>query len=150
MSKEQLHFDDGTTIFPRRESKGEVMSDGHYRELMTAIPDDKIIRALRDNAVAKQERQIPVATGYEPLYHVLMEALDQAQSGKGAERHANGLPFLEQPIFTEARECGTAFLAGQARKKIREALHCADDERAIKDWIGAIVYTAAMVIERRL
>jgi len=87
--------------------------------------------------------------GYEPLANVLQEALDQSQLGKGRERHANDKPFLEQPIMTEGRNLGPAGLAFQARKKIREALNCPDDERAIRDLLGAVNYTAAMVLLRR-
>lgn len=87
--------------------------------------------------------------GYEPLAAILQEALDQAQIGKGAVCHANGKPFLEQPIMTGGRECGPGGLAFQARKKILEALNCKDDERAIRDFLGAINYTAALVLLRR-
>jgi hypothetical protein len=40
-----------------------------------------------------------VEQGYEPLYGTLCCALNQAQSGKGKERHANDEPFLKQPIM---------------------------------------------------
>jgi len=88
-------------------------------------------------------------TGYEPLRYVLEEAFEQASQGKGRRCHANGKPFLEQPIMTGGRECGPGGLAFQARKKVLEALNCADDERAIADLLGAINYVAAMVILRR-
>src|SRR5574343_128891 len=50
----------------------------------------------------------------------LQDALDQAQAGKGRRRHANGKPFVEQPIITDGRACGLAGPAFQARKKILE------------------------------
>lgn len=87
--------------------------------------------------------------GYEPLAQVLVEALDQAQHGKGKKCHANGKPFLEQPIMTGGRECGAGGLAFQARKKILEAMNCTDDTRAIGDYLGAINYVAALVLLRR-
>lgn len=89
-----------------------------------------------------------VVDGYQPLFAVLTQALDQAQKGKGQERHANGLPFLNQPIMTETRSVGLGFAAGQARKKILEAINCceAHPERALADLLGAINYTAALVI----
>lgn len=88
--------------------------------------------------------------GYEPLAAVLQEALDQAQHGKGKKCHANGKPFLEQPIMTGGRECGAGGLVFQARKKILEAMNCEDDDdRAIEDYLGAINYVAALVLLRR-
>ena len=93
--------------------------------------------------IEKRKRVYP---GYQPLANVLQDALDQAQAGNGNQRHANGKPFLEQPIITDGRACGLAGPAFQARKKILEALNCPDEERAVQDLLGAIVYTAAMVI----
>jgi hypothetical protein len=92
-----------------------------------------------------------VLAGYHPLFGVLIDALDQAQHGKGRERHANNLPFLEQPIMVEARSVGLGFPAGQARKKILEAVRCAGQEpnRAIADLLGAINYTAATILAIR-
>jgi len=90
-----------------------------------------------------------VEPGYEPLAEVLQQALDQSQIGKGKECHANGLPFLEQPIVTEGRAVGPGFHVGQARKKVLEAMNCDDDDRAICDYLGAIVYIAALVILRQ-
>jgi len=87
--------------------------------------------------------------GYEPLLDTLIAALDQAQHGKGKERHANGLPFLEQPIMQGGRECGPGGPAFQARKKILEALNCKDDTSAIRDLRGAINYIGAMILLRQ-
>ncbi len=36
--------------------------------------------------------------GYEKLADVLRRAYEQAAQGKGAERHASGKPFHEQPM----------------------------------------------------
>ena len=90
-----------------------------------------------------------VEPGSQPLFEVLMEALYQAQNGKGKECHANGLPFLEQPIMQGAREAGEGGLVFQSRKKILEAKNCTDAARAIEDMLGAINYVAAQVILRR-
>ena len=99
--------------------------------------------------MSEQKKKRFNVPGYEPLEAVLAEAYDQAATGKGKLRHANGKPFLEQPIMTGAHECGLGGLAFQARKKILEALNCEGEERAIEDLLGAIVYTAAMVLARR-
>lgn len=87
--------------------------------------------------------------GYEPLAAVLQEALDQAQHGKGKKCHANGKPFLEQEIMTEGRSLGVGGHVFQVRKKVREAMNCTDSDRAVEDLLGAIIYTAAMVLLRR-
>ena len=39
-----------------------------------------------------------VVNGYRGLFYVLVDALDQAQLGKGAERHAGGEAFEDQPM----------------------------------------------------
>jgi hypothetical protein len=90
-----------------------------------------------------------IEPGYEPLAEVLQEALNQSQLGKGKVCHANGLPFLQQPIMQGARESGEGGLVFQSRKKILEAYNCKDDDRAITDMLGAINYIAAQVILRR-
>ena len=84
--------------------------------------------------------------GYGPLVNVLQEALDQASKGKGKERHANDMPFMNQPIMVDGRLSGTGGPMFQARKKVLEAHNCPDEQRAINDLLGAIVYTAAMVL----
>ncbi len=43
--------------------------------------------------------QAPGDDGYDCLRHVLALALQQANAGKGKERHANGKPFDRQPIM---------------------------------------------------
>ena len=86
--------------------------------------------------------------GYEALGAVLNEALLQAATGKGRDRHADGRPFDDQPIMRETYACGLGFPAGQARKKILEAVRCCQDhpERAVADLLGAINYIAALII----
>jgi hypothetical protein len=92
--------------------------------------------------------EVTVEKGYEPLANTLIQALNQSQYGKGKQCHANGLPFLQQPIMTRAREVGEGGLAFQSMKKILEAFHCKDDSRAVEDMLGAIVYVAAQVLLR--
>ncbi len=93
--------------------------------------------------------EVEVLPGYEPLFQILIEALEQAQRGKGAKCHANDEPFLEQEICAEARKCGTGAMVYQIRKKVREAKNCDDLGRAVEDLLGAINYTAVNVIVRR-
>lgn len=86
---------------------------------------------------------------YENLKRVLNLAFDQAASGKGSERHAKGRRFEEQPIFKITDLVGVGFQAGQAIKKIQEAVSMMERGEyaaAEKEFFGAIVYTAAAVI----
>lgn len=99
--------------------------------------------------MANSMTALEVTPGYEPLYKTLHEAAFQASRGKGSERHAGGKAFIDQPIFTIAREHGLAFLTGQAAKKLGEAhtlLSIFGEERAIAELYGAIVYTAAAAL----
>lgn len=82
---------------------------------------------------------------YGALRAVLDLAYAQAAHGKGRERHANGLPFTDQPIFAIADMVGDGFLSGQAIKKIQEAQRM-DSAAAQREILGAIVYLAALHI----
>lgn len=87
--------------------------------------------------------------GYETLAAVLQEAFDQAATGKGAERHANDLPFHEQPMQQIARRRGLGFLLGQVDKKTEEAQGMLErGERAAwrREILGAINYLAGALI----
>jgi hypothetical protein len=87
--------------------------------------------------------------GYRLLASVLNDALNQAQSGKGKERHACGEPFEQQEICHNTRAVGFGYPLGQARKKAREAkrlLETRGKDAAIAECLGAINYLAAAVI----
>lgn len=83
--------------------------------------------------------------GYESLAGVLQRALDQAQAGKGAERHANSRPFHQQPMQTIAGQVGVGFLTGQAIKKTQEG-QTLPAGRDVAELLGAINYLAGAVI----
>lgn len=86
--------------------------------------------------------------GYEPLRDALLQAYDQSARGKGVQRHANGRDFDRQPIMEIGRMVGPGFQLGQAMKKIQEAsgmIGRAEGGAAIRELLGAIVYTAAAV-----
>lgn len=92
---------------------------------------------------------VDVPWKYQELFDVLMSAFHQAERGKGAERHANNLPFVKQTIFQTAGAHGLGFLTGQAEKKAREAhvlLASKGDDACVRELLGAIVYLAAAVI----
>jgi hypothetical protein len=86
-----------------------------------------------------------VNPGYEKLAGVLQRALDQAQDGKGKERHANDLPFHLQPMQQIAKRRGVGFLLGQADKKSEEATSLPAG-RDVAELLGAINYLAGAVI----
>ena len=90
-------------------------------------------------------RTATVKAGYHDLFDVLREALEQAQDGKGAERHGNGLSFTEQPALTITRAVGLGFPLGQAMKKIQESQRM-DTDAAKRELLGAINYLAAAVL----
>lgn len=87
-----------------------------------------------------------VVPGYESLYAVLFRALDQAQAGKGAERHAQGQPFDQQPMQSLIKLYGPGFALGQAAKKSQEALRLPTRDRQVAELLGAINYIAGAVI----
>lgn len=89
------------------------------------------------------------STEYAPLAATLQEAYDQAATGKGKERHARGLPFIDQPILEIGRMCGPGFNTGQSIKKQQEAMGMlarGEHGAAIRELLGAINYAAAAVM----
>lgn len=91
-------------------------------------------------------------TGYESLKSVLDAALAQAAQGKGAERHANGLPFDAQPMARITEMVGVGFPLGQVLKKATEAKGMIDRGEyaaAERELLGAINYAAGAVLAIR-
>lgn len=86
-----------------------------------------------------------VVDGYQSLHAVLMCALEQAQSGKGAQRHGSGLAFDNQPMQKLIDLYGVGFALGQAGKKMQESQRMEKDP-AIRELLGAIVYIAGAII----
>ena len=83
--------------------------------------------------------------GYDSLASVLELALRQAATGKGAERHANCLPFEEQPMAQITAMVGIGFPLGQAIKKAQEAggmVERGHYDAAKAELLGAINYLA--------
>lgn len=84
---------------------------------------------------------------YLPLLRAFLGALEQAAYGKGRERHANDLPFVEQPILTMARMLDSdAGLAQQVIKKTVEARSLPTKQARINELRGTLVYAAAMIL----
>ena len=98
-----------------------------------------------DDLDADNWHSVNVMEGYYPLFCVLNDALNEAQVGKGKERHGNGLSFTEQPALTITRAVGLGFPLGQAMKKIQECQRM-DTDAAKRELLGAINYLAAAVL----
>ena len=85
---------------------------------------------------------------YDALKKVLDEALHQATDGKGAERHAAGRDFEQQPIVVIPKllqdDTGVALLY-QAIKKCQESLRMGP-AAARRERLGAINYIAASLL----
>ena len=90
-------------------------------------------------------RSVFVKPEYSDLFEVLRDALEEAQEGKGAVRHGNGLSFTDQPDLTITRAVGLGFPLGQAMKKIQESQRM-DTDAAKRELLGAINYLAAAVL----
>jgi hypothetical protein len=93
--------------------------------------------------------QINVETGYEELYTVFEGALQQAQSGKGKERHTDGgdTAFEAQQICSIPRMQGS--VDGplfQAVKKCLEVRNIESYDGKINELYGAINYIAGAII----
>jgi hypothetical protein len=92
----------------------------------------------------------PVTELTHPLSHIFAAALAQVTNGKGAERHANGAEFMDQPWLHLANVHGNGFLTGQAAKKLDESQGMTEHDRWEREMLGAIVYAAMAIIHRRM
>ncbi len=91
--------------------------------------------------------RIKVERGYEELARVLLMALEQAQGGKGKERHANGMVFSSQSIIRlPTLQKSTKGLIYQVCKKAIESENLPELNRKVAERLGAIVYLAASIL----
>jgi len=97
------------------------------------------------NAINAQTEYLKQQDGYAMLYNVLSRAYQQAAVGKGAERHANGKAFEDQPMQDLIRLYGPGFALGQAAKKAQESQRM-DKGAAVRELLGSIVYIAGAII----
>ena len=116
---------------------------------VTLSPDQiETVRIAESGLHCVGAARIRALPGYETLASVLDEALEQAQGGKGKERHATAgescAPKHNLPIG--AWRDSTAFAIGQACKKSIESSRLPSD-RARRELLGAINYLAAAVIQ---
>ena len=120
---------------------------------MTEYLANLLREKIREKAHAEHEANVKGTQpddGYDILRAIYAMALEQAMGGKGKERHANGLPFNQQPICQGGRRFGVGCLIYQAWKKAHETpvLMTMDNgtERAIRELLGVINYAAAAII----
>lgn len=108
----------------------------------------KAVKGAPENAKARRSEGTPFPReGYQRLFEVFREAHDQAAYGKGAERHANNLPFHEQRMQMISRSLGSPLgMAYQVEKKIEEGLQMEDPEARRRELLGALNYLAGIVI----
>lgn len=84
--------------------------------------------------------------GYESLAGIFQRALDQAQEGKGAERHGLDAPFEEQTTQLIGRMLNSSDgMVHQAIKKATESRRLPAG-RDVAELLGAINYLAGAVI----
>lgn len=97
---------------------------------------------------SRMAKKISEERQYGALEDILTMAANQAQHGKGKERHANeGEPFEDQKICEITRRLSDNPVAGplfQAVKKCYESGRLPKD-KAIVELRGAIVYIAAAI-----
>ena len=95
---------------------------------------------------------ITVRPEYFGLLMVLVEALNQAQYGKGAERHnlSGDTPFERQRMQTVSELVGSPDgMVYQAIKKLTEGMKLPTQERRVAELLGAINYIAGSIVYLR-
>lgn len=132
----------------KESAAGDTYTKFENRMLAKLTMDDPM--GQRGLAVETPVDPVPVQfvapTGYAALADVLTRALEQASAGKGAQRHAQGQAFEQQPMQQLIRLYGVGFALGQAAKKAQEAQRLPTVERQVAELLGAIVYIAGAVI----
>lgn len=116
-------------------------------------PETEAESLLIDADDSGDARYFSAIPGYAGLASILFDALEQAQRGKGAERHANDRVFEDQPIMEISRMIGTpAGAVFQVCKKSQEAVGMwrrGNADAAERELLGAIVYAGAAIMAVR-
>lgn len=113
-----------------------------FKFMTEAVGVENTQATVAQNAVMKN-----VLPGYDALAWALAKALDQAQNGKGNQRHRVGdAPFTAQPICSLTRIYGLAYPFGQAAKKTHEVGQLEHKNAKLAEVLGAINYLAAAYI----
>lgn len=82
---------------------------------------------------------------YDSLRLILEQAEDQAEIGKGHERHEIGNKPFEEQISCWIQKEGFDYARGQCVKKLHESLRLPPD-RAIHEILGAINFCAIAIL----
>lgn len=96
-----------------------------------------------------RHHMVRVNQGYDVLASILVEALNQAQQGKGHERHNMGsaIPFERQRMQTVSELIGSVHgMTYQVCKKVTEGVNLPTLDRQVAEMLGAINYLAGMII----
>ena len=136
-----------TTLTPNR------IDDIAKSLIIAGWPLERAEYSEPQEAVDPQLKAFPKFTldeDYRSLAGILVEAYHQAQSGKGKERHANGLAFEAQPMQAISGMLDSdKGMAYQACKKIVEATNMQSLPAFEREILGAINYLAGMIIFNR-
>lgn len=127
---------------------GDVTVGNDPANLHMTFTPENFVEAVIGSATMNVDGDAGVtlnAPGYESLAKVLHRAFNQATTGKGAERHARGQPFDEQPMQQLCALYGPGFALGQAGKKMQEAQRL-PMASGIRELLGAINYTAGAIV----
>lgn len=139
-------FIDNTGFNPTHLSTLDLMNNG-YRGVSHSTESNKATATPENQAMDQKHipaQMINVREGYQPLAEILALALEQAQNGKGNERHQVGkTPFIEQPICALGRLYGVGYNFGQASKKAHETQQLTSTKAKQAELLGAINYLAA-------
>lgn len=122
---------------------------GAEQRIIEAEQSVLAVQANAEAAGAEYRKAVTLvpAPGYERLAEVFCAAHDQAAIGKGADRHANGLPFHEQRMQTISQLLDSPDgMAYQVCKKVVEGLGLPTLDRKRAELLGAINYLAGIVI----
>ncbi|HCS7786386.1 TPA: hypothetical protein OSS75_003447 [Salmonella enterica subsp. enterica serovar Typhimurium] len=120
--------------------------------LLNSIKDNEIAipKAVAPSAPRSWKyefRDVKDSNDYSELVKVLHDALTQAAYGKGRERHANDLPFHQQPMNAISDLIGSPLgLVYQVCKKVVEGVNLPTHDQRVRELLGVINYTAGIVI----
>lgn len=124
----------------------------HVLELINSMTDSQIAipKDVAPSAARSWQyefRNVKDSNDYSELVKVLHDALTQAAYGKGRERHANDLPFSQQPMNAISDLINSPLgLVYQVCKKVVEGVNLPTHDQRVRELLGVINYTAGIVI----